>query len=72
MVAQTMAILMQVTLELSGPDGPVLGQDAQADRREVDAGVKVLAAGGIDGAIAAVNAVIAEQGYELRRIRPGE
>ena len=63
---------MQVTLELVGPDGPVLGQDAQADRREVDAGVKVLASGGIEGALNAVNAVIGHQGYELRRVSAGE
>jgi hypothetical protein len=62
-----MATLMHVTLELHGPDDVATGVDAPADRREVESGVRTMALGGIDGMLAAVNAVIGPQGYELRR-----
>ena len=62
-----MAILMQVRLELHGPDDVVAGPDARVDRREVEAGARTLASGGIEGMLAAVNAVLGPQGYELVR-----
>lgn len=64
-----MAILMKVVLELDGPDDVALGQDAQAERRQLDADARVMAYGGIEGALNAVNQIVQDKGYRLRLVR---
>lgn len=62
-----MSILLKVVLELSGPRGPVRA-DADVSRPELDEGVATMVFGGIDGALVAINSVIGEQGYKLKRV----
>lgn len=64
-----MAQLMQVTLDLYGPDEP---RADGVSKEEADMGAKTMTIGGIDGMLAAVNATIGPQGYELRRQPTGE
>lgn len=62
-------VLTEYVLELVVDYDVPLGQDAQADRREVDSAAKLVARGGVDGAIQAVNLSMPD-GYELRQRRP--
>lgn len=60
-------VLSEYLLELVADDEAPL-TDPRVTREEADAGAKVMAGGGIEGALAAINATIGAHGYQLRRV----